>query len=127
MLSNFFLQIKLILLQSMLDPLFYLTYSLITLLAVSINFITDVRVNKIINILLKLELPLCNEAHIEHPFLIVLIFQTYFHKLLSIKFLIMIKIVFLELVFIDFFYLVCLNFSFFEIIVVLQTDPCERQ
>ena len=63
-------------------------------------------------------MPARDESHIEHPIFIVKVFHADFDELVSVYYLVFIKIVFLKFIFVFFGNLVVLQFFLIEICVV---------
>ena len=59
---------------------------------VTFNLLSYVRVNQIVNFFLEVELFLGDEAHIEHPLFVVLIFHADFGELRLIKTFILVEV-----------------------------------
>lgn len=94
------LDLELIIIKSVLGSVFDLCYILLIFSIMSHNFIPNVRIYQVIYILLEVHLSFCDKTHVEHPFLVILIFEAHFGKLLFINDLILVEIVFFKLIFV---------------------------
>lgn len=74
LLSLLLLNLKLLISYSMLYTHFNITNISFNLFIMSFHFLTHIRINKLIYLILKLHLSFRNKTHIKHPFFIVLIF-----------------------------------------------------
>jgi hypothetical protein len=100
----FHLEFILILFHLMLDPPLGQIHFDIGLFQMSLDFLIDIGVNKIINLIIQLHLILGNEAHVEHPLLVVFILGTQLDELLLTDGLALVEIILCELCLVHLFY-----------------------